>query len=476
MKNLYAFLDKKTVYYLLLAANFLSALVGFYLGLKTAFYDAAGYWNMGKSFGHGTFSSWYFLPVSVPETLRTWGYPFFIFLCQQIYDSFFTVQIFQLFVYGFSIFLILRLIKHFNPALIYRNVFLLFLAFNIKIPFYAGQINAEMLCIFFIVLYAYVYYVQKEGVLKSILLALCGFCLFQLRPAFLVFPLFFFIYKLIFRRDNLKLYALSLLLYLLLLLPFGFWNYSNHGVFKVTPLEGGGGIMHLGYWCPKLPEGFKDNFYWGNACVADYTQPGFESDEERQKNVALYENEWREINAKLEPLITDEDKQKIALMRENNPGQFVLYSGAYTNEREKLLTEKVVQHAREDFWFYAKTRVYTFCRLWFTGISKEEWNRAVGFSARAKVLFPFLSSFVFSFLGLLFSAVSLALGIIKWKDFHFLFLLTIYYGLIHTPFAFQSRFTVPVHLLILLMSAFAVVNIIGRKYTVEREEINKVVL
>ncbi len=476
MKSLYAFLDKKSIYYLLLTANLVSALIGFYLGLKAVFNDATGYWNMGKSFGHGTFSSWYFLPVSAPETLRTWGYPFFIFLCQQIYDSFFTVQILQLLFYGFTIYLILCLIKHFNPALIYRNVFLFLLALNIKIPFYAGQINAEMLCVFFIVLYAHVYYVQKEGVLKSILLAICGFCLFQLRPAFLLFPFFFFVYKLIFRRDNLKFHALSCGLYLILLLPFGFWNYSNHGVFKITPLEGGGGVIHIGYWCPKLPEGYKENFYWGNVCVADYTQPSFTPDEERQKNAALFENEWLEINKKLEPFFSDEDKEKIALMRENNPGQFVLYSGAYTNEREKLLMEKTVEHVKEDFWFYTKTRIYTFCRLWFTGINKEEWNGANGISAKAKVIYPFLSSFVFTFLGLLLSAVSLVLGIIKWKDFHFLFLLTIYYGLIHTPFAFQARFTVPVHLLILMMSGFAVVNIISRKYTDERENGNDIVL
>lgn len=476
MKSLYALLDKKSIYYLLLSANLVSALIGFYLGLQAGFYDATGYWNMGKSFGHGTFSSWYFLPVSAPETLRTWGYPFFIFLCQQIYDSFLTVQILQLLIYGFAVYLILRLIKHFNPALIYRNVFLLFLAFNLKIPLYAGQINAEMLCVFFIVLYAYIYYVWKESVLKAISLAICGFCLFHLRPVFLLFPLFFFIYKLIFKRDNLKFHALSFVLYLLLLLPFGFWNYSNHGVFKVTPLEGGGGIMHLGYWCPKLPEGYKENFYWGNVCVADYTQPNFISDEERQKNVALFENEWQEINKKLEPFFGEEDKKRIALMRENNPGQFVLYSGAYTNEREKLLTEKTIEHAKEEPWFYAKTRLYTICRLWFTGINKDEWNSANSFSAKAKVIYPFLSSFVFTFLGLIFTAVSLLLGIIKWKDFHFLFLLTIYYGFIHTPFAFQARFTVPVHLLILLMSGFAVVNIIGRKYTVERENTNKDVL
>lgn len=472
MKNKFALLNEKFVYYSLLTANLFSALLGFYMGRQMAFNDAVGYWNMGKSIGHGTFSSWYFLPFDAPETLRTWGYPFFIFLCQQIYDSFWTVQILQFLLFGFSVYLVLRLIKHFDAALIYRNVFLLILAVNIKIPFYTGQINADILCIFFVVLYGYIYYVLKESLLKSLLMAICGFCLFQLKPAFLLFPFFFLIYKLIFKRENLKLYGLQIFLYSIFLVPFAVWNYNNHGVFKVTPIEGGGGVLHLAVWCPKLPENYRENFYWGNVCVNDLTEPNFVSSEEREKNVVLFENEWREINTQLEPFFGEEDKQKVTLMSENNPGQFILYSGRYTNEREKLLIERTVQHIKEEPWLYAKTRLYTLCRVWFTGINKDEWNNSNSFTAKAKLIYPFLSTFIFIFLGFIFTALSFALKIINWRDFYFLFLLAIYYGAIHIPFAVQSRFTVPVHLLILLMSSFAIVNMLGRKYNDKQQSKN----
>lgn len=454
---------RKITYYFLLACNLIISLLGFYLGINTPAPDSVGYWNMGKSFGYGTFSSWYFLPVTAPETLRTWGYPFFLFLCQQISDSPLVAQMIQLFLYFSTIFLLLKLIERFNPDLIYRNVFLLLLLPNIRIPFYSGQIISEMLCIFFMVLYAYIYYSQKDTVLKMILTALCGFALFQLRPAFLLFPVAFFFYRLIFQRREIKLQVLSVFLYLLLLLPFGFWNYSNHGIFKVTPLEGGAGVAHMGFWCFKLPENYTEKFYWINTCTADYTQPNFTPTAERLENAAIFENEWKEINNQLKPFSSEEDTQRINLMNAANPGQFVLHTGEYTNRREELLRAKTIEHVKEEPLFYTKTRIYSFCRNWFTGINKDEWENAQNLPSKIKTLYPFLTSFIFIFGGLILISLCLLLRKLPWGKFHFLFLLTIYYGLIHIPFATQSRFTVPVHLFILLQAGFAIVSIAGKK-------------
>ena len=457
-------LNNKRTYYFLIACNLVVSLIGFYLGTKTAYYDSIGYWNMGKSFGYGTFSSWYFLPVSAPETLRTWGYPFFLFLCQQIADSPLVAQTIQLTLYLTSIFLILKLIKLFNSNLIYRNIFLLILIPNIKTSFYSGQISADSLCIFFMTLYAYLYYSLRNSVLKMILMAVCGFVLFQLKPVFLLFPVLLFLYQLIFQREKIKLYLFSTILYLLLLLPFGFWNYSNHGVFKVTPLEGGGGIMHIGYWCFKLPESYQEKFYWGLNCTADYTQPNFTASVEKSNNARLFETEWNDINNQLKPF-ADEEEQTIALMSANDSGQFILHTGTYTNEREKLLVGKTIEHIKEEPLFYLETRIYTFCRLWFTGINKNEWNDADSVTAKIKVLYPFLTSFVFIFWGLILIIAFVLLKKLSWSKFHFLFLLTIYFGLIHTPFAYQSRFTVPVHLFILLMFSFVITNFVFDKDT-----------
>ncbi len=455
-------LDNKKLYYFLIAFNLVVALIGLYLGMKTPFADSVGYWNMGKSFGAGTFSSWYFLPAPPPETLRTWGYPFFLFLCQQISDSQLLVQTIQFTLYLASIFFVLELIKTFNPRLIYRNVFLLILLPNIRIAFYSGQISADSLCIFFMILYAYLYYSLKDSVLKMILLAVCGFALFQLKPAFLLFPALFFLYQLIFQRAKIKLYSLSTILYLLLLLPFGFWNSSNHGVFKVTPLEGGGGIMHMGYWCFKLPENYTEKHYWGNTCTADYTQPNFTTSDEKDGNADLFEAEWSNIESLLKPLANEETEQ-IAFMNANNPGQFPLHTGFYTNEREKLLVGKTFEHIKEEPLFYFKTRIYTFCRLWFTGISKTDWDGANGLTAKLKIFYPFLISFVFIFLGLVLITVYVFWKKVSWNKFHFLFLLTIYYGIIHTPFAYQSRFTAPVNLFVLLMLSFAITELVFSK-------------
>lgn len=216
----------------------------------------------------------------------------------------------------------------------------------------------------------------------------------------------------------------------------------------------------MGFWCPKLPENYTEKFYWDNTCTADYTQPDFVSSENRSENALVFEREWTEINGQLSPLIDEQESSKIALMKANNPGQFIIYSGRYTNAREKMLTARTLEHIKNEPLYYLKTRLYTFCRLWFTGINKTDWDNAKGLSSKLKILYPFLSSFAFIFLGLLFITQRILFKKISWSKFHLLYLLIFYYGLIHTPFAYQSRFTVPVHILILLLLSISVVNLI----------------
>ena len=78
------FLESKKAYYLLLGLNALSLLAIFYISSKIEFPDANSYWHLAKGLKQGTFTSWYFLPVHSPDTLRTWGYPFFVLLCQLV--------------------------------------------------------------------------------------------------------------------------------------------------------------------------------------------------------------------------------------------------------------------------------------------------------------------------------------------------------------------------------------------------------
>ena len=67
------------------------------------------------------------------------------------------------------------------------------------------------------------------------------------------------------------------------------WNKINHGIFKITPIEGGAGVANFGFWQLKLPNGYTEKFYWGNSTSYDYTQPKFYSIDEQNQNARLFE-------------------------------------------------------------------------------------------------------------------------------------------------------------------------------------------
>ena len=456
---------------LLVILNGISAGIGFFIGTRTKFPDAIGYWNIGRGIAYGTFSSWYFLPFDAPETLRTWGYPLFLFLCQQVSESFNFVFFVQFVIYATSVYLILRLIKVLDPALVYRNLFLILLLPTVKIAFFAGQISAEILCTFFVVLYVLVYYTLSPGWIRAVVLAVIAASMFHQRPAFLLFPFFIFAFKLVFDRRGLRYECIALLIYLALLIPFGAWNYRNHGVFRVTPLEGGAGVAHMGYWCFRLPPNYVENHYWGNICADELTSPGLVSDEERSEAAEAFELEWTQIETELAPLMDEEERFRLRAMKENNPGQFLTYSGEYTSRREQLLWQRTLGHIQRDPWFYVKTRMFTFLRIWYTGISRENWQRESGSIGRLTAIYPFVSTFVLILGGLLVSFYGLVSGRLDWRRFYVLYLMVGYCGLVHVLFVYQSRYTVPVHFLVLCLTSFTIGSFlpIGSK---DRQEVH----
>ncbi|MEI9947113.1 MAG: hypothetical protein WDN26_23225 [Chitinophagaceae bacterium] len=460
-------LQKRSVYYMLLGLNLAVILAVFYMSGKAEFPDEKGYINMADSFSKGTFSSWYFLPYEIPETLRTWGYPFFIFLIQSVFHSIIAVKITQLLMYAGALFLILDLMKRFNPGLVYRNVFLLIILPNFQLAYYTGQIAAECVNIFFLVLFAYVYFVRPDTYKKMLWLTLLAFIIYQLRPSFLLFPFFLLMYKLLFERKNIGQYILFSFLFSLSLLPFGFWNLKHHGVFKVTPLEGGAGAAHLGYWCFKLPDNYISNFYWGSIVVPDITKPAFYSGAEKNQWLKEYEEEWGEMNKKLKPFFSAKDSV-IEQSMDLRYGQVRLYNSGYTKLREKLLTQSLIANIKKDPWFYCKTRVYTLGRMWFTGINPDKLAAARGTIGKIQVIYPFAVSFVFIFLGLVLVCAGVCFKWIRWKKYSLLFLLILYFALAHLPFLVQGRYTVPVHIFILFLLSV----LISQKLSRDKKQVN----
>lgn len=456
MKSL---LEKKESYYVLLLLNIIAVLGIFYLSSQVEFPDAKSYWYMAKGFGEGQFSSWYFLPVYTPETLRTWGYPFFVYLCQIVYDAPLTVKLVQLILHFGILLLCLRLISYFNKGVSAKSLFLLLLLPNIQIAYYAGQIASETINIFFIMLFFYLWYTKRDNWTKYILLALISFIIFQLRPVFLLVPFLLVAYKLLFERTNLKYSFGFILVFTISLLPFGFWNKSAHGIFKITPLEGGAGAANLGFWGFRLPDGYNPKFYWNARYSKDLTQPSFATDDERETFQRKYELEWAQINKELENYLTPEDSLRLSIYNNKEYGLWEVMSSGYTHAREKLLARYLIKDIKESPGYYIKTRLYTLLRLWFTGINKSQFEEA-GVAGKVKLVYPFAVTFIFIFCGLAFVIISFLRKWLSWKLYWPIFIVIAYFGLAHIPFGIQARYTVPVHIFILMLCSFSLIKMI----------------
>jgi hypothetical protein len=466
MVKIKSLLQSKSFYYLLIGVNIIIGLAVFKMSISVEFPDGNGYWQMAKSIGEGKFSSWYFLDVNTPETLRTWGYPFIIYLCQLLHDSPLTVKLLQLFMHAGAIWLCLQLLIRFNNTLIYRNIFLLLLIPNIQIVYYTGQIAAETTNIFFLVLYMYIWMVKSDNWYKVIVLAIIAFIIYQLRPVFLLAPFAMAGYHMLRNRSQLRYNVVFVILFSILLLPFGLWNKKVHGVFKVTPLEGGAGAAHIGFWSFRLPDGYNPKFYWDSHISKDIIQPEFVSAAKKEMFRSEYEKEWNTINKELENYLTHEDSVRMEIYKRSEYNLLTQMSGNYTQAREKLLTSYLKKDIADNPGYYLKTRIYTMMRLWFTGINEEQFSKSGG-TGKLKLIYPFVVTFIFIFCGLLFVLYSFIRNYISYKKYWPFLLIILYYGLLHVPFAIQARYTVPVHLFILLLLAIVVGNKISKPVNVK---------
>ncbi len=458
----YKHLNGKKAYYLVLGIVYLVGILVFSISSKIDFPDAKGYWLIGEGIWEGKFSSWYFLDKYYPETLRTPGYPMFLAICQLISDSHIFVKLIQLLLYFTSIHCVLSIIKALNNELIYRTIFLVLLIPNVQIVYYAGYISSETLAILFTVLMMR-FVLAKKSNLNALLLGGVTYCLFLTKPAFLLFPFCIAIYLFIIRRQNLRFSLIYITFFSLLLIPFGVWNKINHGKFKVTSIEGGAGVAHMGYWQLKLPDGYQEYFYWNNNIGYDYTRPSFYPQKQLEQNVSQYEEEWESILEDIRPYTSEQDAMALLQMKKQNPGIFLLYNSEFTKEREKLLWELTIENIKASPVYYLKSRFYHLFRFYVSGINHKNLGATDSTLGKLKVLFPFIITLTFIFMGLLFSTIV----IIRKKEFFYEYmpLLSVswYIAVVHLPFAIQARYTVPVHLIILLVLSISIKKIIFSK-------------
>jgi len=456
---------------ILLVLNIITSLVGFNIGLNSPFPDETSYLAMAEGISHGKFSTWFLLDHYYPETLRMPGYPIFLYSVLSLFDSTLAVKLIQLALYysslALSFNLILKLGGGREHVELRKMIFLSLTALNIQLPFYAGCISTESLSIFLMVACLYIFIQLENSIIKFAYLGLTFGLLYYFRPAFILLPFFVSVIALyIYKGVILKKHVLVMLFFFIIsILPFAGWNKMNHDVFKMTPIEGGAGVAHMGYWSFKLPGNYKDTYYWNIVVFPDITNPFKYSADEYEKNQLTYESEWSKIQKKLDQLLQDEDRLFIEIMKKEGkvqPGRFLLYNSKYTLARESYLWGALISNIKSDPYFYLKTRVYTFVRLFFIGINPDSLNKATSLPSKLKVIYPFLVTFMTIFMGFTMCTLYLVKCAIKVENnVIFIYLIILFQAIIHIPFAIQSRFMVPVHFFI-----FIIVSIVMAKLNI----------
>lgn len=431
--------------------------------------DRSSYLGLAEGLRYGRYSAWYFLPDYLPDTFRNPGYPLFLFLLQSVGLAEQGIHAVQVGLYLATVGLIVRVAAQCEPgpnSWLARNVFLLLLIPNIQLAYLAAYIYPEVLVAFSIALYGTVALTWPTGWKRTVTLGLVAGLVFQLRPVFIFFPLAQVLLDFWQSRGRHWAYswgqaAALLLVFGSTMLPYAFWNHRHHGVFKPTSLEGGAGVMQIGFWALRMP-GYAEGRYWGNRMGDEVIS--FAAPATVPAHIAAFNREWDLIDAQSIPLMTARDRRYKALMHHYLPPArpeygylFPTYSSAYTLRREQLLMQANVADILREPGYYLKTRLYTLVRLWVTGIQRPAWQAAATPLVKIKIVYPALVSG----LTFLLAVLGIAWGVRRrgvrdcLPTWRFTLALVAYFGLVHLPFAIQARYTVPVRLWLLLVVALA---------------------
>lgn len=458
LKFLSRILNSRKIFFLLIFMNLVIGITVFILNRNTLGGDYHSYNNLAEGILTGNYSMYYFMSDSIPDTFRNPGYPLFLAFLKLFSSSVLLVQVVQLLAYFFTIYLTLKICSHYFNSLILKNLFLILLLISINIVIFTPYYLTEILCAFLITLSLWLdIKISNSKTSKFILLGLLYGYIFQVRPIFLFFPFIKFCFDWIVNKSNFELFKNSLLIvvYLITMIPFGLWNYNHHGVFKITSLAGGAEVMNAGYWAQKIPDYTEDRSF-GNTFFEEpilFIRP-----EERESNILKFNKEWDYIDSSCAKYLTKNDRIQDSLKhKENNPLP-MNFSSRYTIEREKVIMEVTKKDMFNDKVYVIKSKIYSAFRLWITGIQMNKFRQSSIAGKLTSVAPTLLTGFIF-ILSLIFIPIAFFKFKLLFNQLYSFLLIVIYYGLIHVPFVIQSRYTVPVRMLLLMILAASIYHL-----------------
>jgi hypothetical protein len=423
--------------------------------------DSTTYIGYFEGWAKGRYTYWYELKDYIPDTFRNPGFPFFIFVLCLLSKKIFFLQAVQFCLYCFTLILLMRIIVNYQyktsiPLLIFTALALI----NPVIPLHNAIIVPETLTGFLLVFILYIRIFFSESRKKYIGLGFLFGVLFQVRPVvfFLPFLLFVIDWRVQKKSFSWLKNATMLVIYVVSMLPYGYWNYKTHGIFSVTSLEGGGGVLHLGYWSLKMP-GYTEKRYWNNSTPEGLIV--FTPHNQVAENIRTFEREWDVIDSSCAKYLTEVDRKNMAHMKSDG-ARFVTFNGRYTYEREKLLKQLAFKHYKEDWGYTLKVKTYTAFRLWITGLRKSDLNKQKPYETIKALIAPVTTG-----LTLLLAVLLIPVAFYKRKQamsYWLPMLITvIYWGGIHIPFAIQARYTIPARLLLIALTAVAAYELFFNK-------------
>ena len=405
----------------------------------------------------GIFSSFYEFENYYPNTVRTPGYPMFLTGVRMISANLIFVKLIQLFLYFISLILFLKITQSLSPKKKVHYLFLISTAICIQLPYYSGLILSETISIFMVAVIFYMIFFKKDKKFFGIvMLALVLGLLSLTRPVFFLLP-FLISFFYLFHTQSIKRLLLLNLIFFAVLSPWVAWNIDNHS--KITPLTVQGGPIpaHTSFWMSKLPYNYRlPKSIYAPVIYPDLLDPYYYSidDAERQSNLTLFLNELKEIDQSVDHLLSKQEKIDVEKMNETE-GIFNSYPSSYTIAKEKKYSEKLTESVTQEPLYYLNTRIYTLFRLLVTGINPDILSNDTDMSTLNKVqrIFSTTITFFILFLPFLITIVFYFKNIFKVKkEIHFAMLMIAYSFAVYLPFPPQSRYMIPVHLIIILLN------------------------
>ena len=453
--HLHRILDDRRTTIALVVLNVLVTCVILWASRSTILSDTWSYLGLAEGLLHGEFSMWWPLETEHPDTFRTPGYPLFVAFFISVFGNWKTTLGAHFVLYWLALYWTLKVAERFDARRVVRNLILLLLVPMINVPYYIGQLYTEIPVLAAIALTLLV--IARRGPVKwydpLVLGLLFGF-IYQCKPIFLLFPFGYTLLSIFFDRalPNIKGNIVMLVVFGATVLPYVLWNYSNHGVFKATPLEGAGSYMHIGYWAGKTP-GYTDRFYLQNFMGDELIR--FTPEDSIPAHIKEYELEWAGFKEKLAPFFTSKDSaMRAAATLMPYPAEGT-YSTAYTLERERLLFQSTMEHYRKDPLYVLAYKSYSAVRLWVIGIQRKDFQQA-SVMQKVQMIYATASTGGLFLLGIILVPWAFLKGALQIRATWPLVAYLLYFGVMHVPFTIQARYTTSVRFVFLTLLALAI--------------------